>query len=159
MDIGASCESNAARCALTGAELARLRSQYDRPNAELHCDDYSNKSRLACAADLDCPGATSASPEEGNALRWPLERALVRRVLGGHALLAEREQRGGLRGGFLGFYLGAEGRCVCMVTGVEPRTETPDTQGWVVPHSVCLRYREIFPDTVACRDQAFELIP
>jgi hypothetical protein len=62
-------------------------------------------------------------------------------------------------GGFLGFYLGAEGRCVCMVTGEEPRTETPETQGWVVPHSVCLRYREIFPDTVACRDQAFELIP
>jgi hypothetical protein len=56
VDIGTSCESNAARCTLTGTDLARLRSQYDRPNAELLCDDYSNTCRLTCATGADCPG-------------------------------------------------------------------------------------------------------
>ena len=56
VDIGTSCESNAARCTLTGTDLARLRSQYDRPNAELRCDDYSNTCRLTCATGADCPG-------------------------------------------------------------------------------------------------------
>lgn len=56
VDIGTSCESNAERCTLVGAELQRLRSQYDRPNAELRCDDYSNTCRLVCTSDADCPG-------------------------------------------------------------------------------------------------------
>lgn len=66
---------------------------------------------------------------------------------------------GACRGSFLGSLLEGEGTCVCMITGDEPRTETPETEGWVVPQSVCLRYREIFPDTVACRGAEFELVP
>ena len=70
-----------------------------------------------------------------------------------------RSPSGPCQGSFLGFALGDEGRCDCMVTGADPGVETPETEGWAVPHTACLRYREIFPETVACWDANFELVP
>ena len=41
---------------MTGADLISLQSQYDRTNAALVCDDFTNTCQLGCATDADCPG-------------------------------------------------------------------------------------------------------
>jgi hypothetical protein len=37
-------------------DLTSLRSQYDRENAALICDDVTNTCQLGCDTDADCPG-------------------------------------------------------------------------------------------------------
>ena len=67
-DIGSSCESGGqADCDLAGDDLDSLQSQYDRENASLICDDFSNTCQLSCAADADCPGGfVCFEADEGN---------------------------------------------------------------------------------------------
>lgn len=48
--------------------------------------------------------------------------------------------------------------CGCMVTYPQDPA-SPELQGWRVAASVCERYQAIFPDSVECRDSAFNLIP
>ncbi|MCA9532151.1 MAG: hypothetical protein KC593_00670 [Myxococcales bacterium] len=56
-DIGSPCPGfTQADCDLAGDDLISLRSQYDRANAALVCDDFSNTCQLGCATDADCPG-------------------------------------------------------------------------------------------------------
>jgi hypothetical protein len=47
--------------------------------------------------------------------------------------------------------------CACMFTDLDG--SEPGAEGWVVPHSVCARYRELYPDSVNCRDEDFGLMP
>jgi hypothetical protein len=48
--------------------------------------------------------------------------------------------------------------CACMFTGDTDGSE-PGAQGWVVPQTVCERYRDLHPGDVSCRDEDFALIP
>ena len=52
---------------------------------------------------------------------------------------------------------GGEQFCACMFTDQDG--SEPEAQGWVVPRSVCRRYRELYPDSVNCRDDEFALMP
>src|SRR5690606_12883240 len=54
--------------------------------------------------------------------------------------------------------LGELATCACMFTDEHVGAPAENAEGWVVPHEVCLRYREIFPESVACRDASFALI-
>jgi hypothetical protein len=55
-DIGSNCTSGQAACDLVDDDLTSLRSQYDRENAALICDDVTNTCQLGCDTDADCPG-------------------------------------------------------------------------------------------------------
>jgi hypothetical protein len=60
--------------------------------------------------------------------------------------------------GFFSGLLRDESTCSCMFTGDHPTGEG-GAQGWAVPRTLCTRYRELFPDTVACRDASFAPVP
>ena len=47
--------------------------------------------------------------------------------------------------------------CSCLFTDEDG--SDPEAEGWVVPQTVCLRYREIYPESVYCRSPSFELLP
>ncbi len=72
-DIGTSCAgSSAGACDLDEDGLASLRSQYDRAEATLICDDNLNTCQLGCEVDADCPGGyVCYGSEDGNAGSLP----------------------------------------------------------------------------------------
>jgi len=55
-------------------------------------------------------------------------------------------------------FLGSDAECLCMVTQPQP-PGLDEELGWVVPARSCLEYQRVFPESVDCRDEQYELVP